>query len=64
MAFLSVVFLGRVHAALPHSCEPGRHLLSNGSLLLLHVQMPFYGCSDVYLSLGLVLGLVLGLGLS
>ena len=31
----------------------------------LHVQVPFYDCSDVqtYLSLGLVLGLVLGLGL-
>ena len=38
----------------------------SGSGYLLHVQMPFYGCSDVqtYLSLGLVLGLVLGLGLS
>ena len=51
------MFLGRVHAARPHSCELGRHILDDGYLLLL-------GCSDVqtYLRLGLVLDLVLGLG--
>ena len=38
----------------------------DGYLLPLHVQMVFYGCSDVqtYLSLVLVLWLVLCLGLS